>query len=166
MAKKVIKVGDCKFILLKWRDKWVFPLISYYLSGKDSPIYFALFSWNLKEGKFVKETTVTINFPKKPRGFCCQFVDTKNNGSSIIERDWNFYQISFPFIFLYPVILHLPYPFIIAASSILLSGECYSFLSAKFHLRHLYHAKVTILFVAEIFLFTLRKAYFRTKPCR
>ena len=62
MAKKVIKVGDCKFILLKWRDKWVFPLISYYLSGKDSPIYFALFSWNLKEGKFVKETTVTINF--------------------------------------------------------------------------------------------------------
>lgn len=57
-------------------------------------------------------------------------------------------------------------PFIIAASSILLSGECYSFLSAKFHLRHLYHAKVTILFVAEIFLFTLRKAYFRTKPCR
>ena len=46
----------------------------------------ALFSWNLKEGKFVKETTVTINFPKKPRGFCCQFVDTKNNGSSII--DW------------------------------------------------------------------------------
>ena len=85
MAKKVIKVGDCKFILLKWRDKWVFPLISYYLSGKDSPIYFALFSWNLKEGKFVRETTVTINFPKKPRGFCCQFVDTKNNGSSIIE---------------------------------------------------------------------------------
>ena len=86
MAKKVIKVGGCKFILLRWRDKWVFPLISYYLSGKDSPIYFALFSWNLKEGKFVRETTVTINFPKKPRGFCCQFVDTKNNCSSII--DW------------------------------------------------------------------------------
>lgn len=35
MAKKVIKVGGCKFILLRWRDKWVFPLISYYLSGKD-----------------------------------------------------------------------------------------------------------------------------------
>lgn len=66
-------------------------------------------------------------------------------------------QISFPFIFLYPVILYPPYPFIIAASSILLSGECYSFLSAKFHLRHLYHAKVTILFVAEIFLFTMEK---------
>lgn len=37
----------------------------------------ALFSWNLKEGKFVKETTVTINFSKKPRGICCQFVGTK-----------------------------------------------------------------------------------------
>lgn len=60
MAKKVIKVGDCKFILLKWRDKWVFPLISYYLSGKDSPIYFALFSWNLKEGKFVKEPLLLL----------------------------------------------------------------------------------------------------------
>lgn len=69
MAKKVIKVGSCKFILLRWRDKWVFPLISYYLSGKDSPIYFALFSWNLKEGKFVRETTVTINFPKNRVAF-------------------------------------------------------------------------------------------------
>ena len=85
MAEKVFKVGGCKFILLRWGDKWVFPLISYYLSGKDSPIYMALFSWNLKEGKFVKETTVTINFSKKPRGFCCQFVDTPKNGSSIIE---------------------------------------------------------------------------------
>lgn len=86
MAEKVFKVGGCKFILLRWGDKWVFPLISYYLSGKDSPIYMAFFSWNLKEGKFVKETTVTINFSKKPRGFCCQFVDTPKNGSSII--DW------------------------------------------------------------------------------
>ena len=48
MAEKVFKVGGCKFILLRWGDKWVFPLISYYLSGKDSPIYMALFSWNLK----------------------------------------------------------------------------------------------------------------------
>lgn len=43
MAEKVFKVGGCKFILLRWGDKWVFPLISYYLSGKDSPIYMALF---------------------------------------------------------------------------------------------------------------------------
>lgn len=60
MAKKVFKVGGCKFILLRWRDKWVFPLISYYLSGKDSPIYMALFSWNLKEGKFVKKLLLLL----------------------------------------------------------------------------------------------------------
>lgn len=86
MAEKVIKVGGCKFILLKWNGKWVFPLISYYLSGENRPIRITLFSWNQKEGIFEEETIVTVNLPQYARGFGCQFIDTNNNGSSII--DW------------------------------------------------------------------------------
>ena len=71
-----------------------------------------------------------------------------------------------PFYISLPCYITSTLPFYKSNKFYFVIRECYSFLSAKFHLRHLYHAKVTILFVAEIFLFTLRKAYFRTKPCR
>lgn len=86
MAEKVIKVGGYKFKLLKWNGKWVFPFITYYQSGLESPICIILFSWSQEEDIFEQETIVTVNLPHYERGVGCQFVDTNNNGSSII--DW------------------------------------------------------------------------------
>ena len=85
MADKIINVRGYKFELLRWNEKWVFPFITYYQSGLGSPVCIVLFSWNQEEDIFEQETTVTVNLPHYESGFCCQFVDTKNNGSSIIE---------------------------------------------------------------------------------
>lgn len=83
---KLITFNGLKLKLIRYKQKWMFPVIEYYSTGIGSPIALSLHSYNEKEKEFEPYTYVTVNIPYCKRGTGCQFIDTNNNELSIV--DW------------------------------------------------------------------------------
>lgn len=83
---KLINFNGNKLKLLRYQDEWIFPVITYYQSGLGSPIAMDLYAYDNEENEFEPYTGVTVNIQQAKRGTGCQFIDTNNNNSSIL--DW------------------------------------------------------------------------------
>lgn len=83
--RKEISYKGGKYVVFRYEDEWVLPVFSTYTRGLGSPIAMLLFSF--EGGEFGYFGDVTVNLPNvKNRGVGCQFIDTNNNGESIM--DW------------------------------------------------------------------------------
>lgn len=91
---KVINFNGNNLKLLRYQDEWVFPVITYYQSGLGSPIAMDLYAYDKNENEFEPYTGVTVNIQQATRGTGCQFIDTNNNDSAILDwlEDNNFGQ--------------------------------------------------------------------------
>lgn len=84
MEIKTVKIESGEFKLIRYNGMWVFPAISTYEYGLGSPIAMILYSL---DGDWLEPyTVVTVNLPDCERNTGCQFIDTNNNGSYIL--DW------------------------------------------------------------------------------
>lgn len=84
METKQVKIKGKEIILLRYRNKWVFPVVSTYQHGLGSPI--ALMLYYLRKEELEYYCSITVNVPDCPRNAGCQFIDTNNNGEGIL--DW------------------------------------------------------------------------------
>ncbi len=84
MKTKNVKIGNREFKLIRYKEMWVFPVISTYEHGLGSPIAFMMYCWN---GKWLAPySDITVNLPECKREAGCQFIDINNNDSGIL--DW------------------------------------------------------------------------------
>ena len=83
---KMITFQGMELKLLRYKNKWVFPDIQYYAEGLGDSIALELLVFDEKEESFDFYTCVTVNLPDGGRSAGCQFIDTNNNDSSIL--DW------------------------------------------------------------------------------
>jgi hypothetical protein len=84
MKTKTVIIKGREFKLLRYKGEWVFPYISTYECGLGSPIAFLLLY--LEGDSLELYTDVTVNIPECTRSAGCQFIDTNNNDSGIL--DW------------------------------------------------------------------------------
>jgi hypothetical protein len=84
MKTKTAIIEGRRFDLIRYKNEWVFPFITIYEFGLGSPIAFMLY---YLEGESLEYyTSVTVNIPGCGRSAGCQFIDTNNNDSDIL--DW------------------------------------------------------------------------------
>lgn len=84
MEIKTIIIEGREFNLIRFKNEWVFPFITTYECGLGSPIAFMLYY--LVGDSLEYYTCVTVNLPECKRSAGCQFIDTNNNDSNIL--DW------------------------------------------------------------------------------
>lgn len=84
METKTIIIEGREFNLIRFKNKWVFPFITTYECGLGSPIAFILYY--LVGESLEYYTCITVNLPECKRSVGCQFIDTNNNDSNIL--DW------------------------------------------------------------------------------
>lgn len=85
MKIKLINFNDQELKLLRYRGKWIFPVIQYYEAGIGSPISIDLYSYDETKNDFDLYTGVTINIPDCKRSAGCQFIDVYSNKPSILN---------------------------------------------------------------------------------
>lgn len=84
MKTKTVTIEGREFKLLRYKEEWVFPVITTYEYGLGLPIAFLLLY--LEADSLKPYTSVTVNLPECTRSAGCQFIDTNNNDHSIL--DW------------------------------------------------------------------------------
>lgn len=84
METKTVTIEGREFKLLRYKKDWVFPYITTYEQGLGSPIAFLFL--HLEDNYLEEYTDVTVNLPECKRNAGCQFIDTNNNDSGIL--DW------------------------------------------------------------------------------
>nr|DAE55335.1 MAG TPA: protein of unknown function DUF4313 [Caudoviricetes sp.] len=88
METKEFEFQGKKYDFLRYKNEWVYPVFETYEDGKGSPIAMSLYSIDKEEGGIETDlyTDVTVNLPQCQHSAGCQFIDTNNNGTDII--DW------------------------------------------------------------------------------
>ncbi len=84
MEIKEFKLGDKSYPFIRFKKQWVLPLFQTYSHGLGSPI--AMFLYTLDDGSLEYYGDITVNLPECKRSSGCQFIDTNNNGTEIL--DW------------------------------------------------------------------------------
>lgn len=84
MDTKEITINGKKLIFLRYKEMWVFPFITCYLHGLGSPI--ALILYYEEHDHLYEFAYLTVNLPDGKRNAGCQYIDTNNNGSEVL--DW------------------------------------------------------------------------------
>ncbi len=84
METKEVQINDVKYIFLRYKDEWVFPVFDIYESGLGSPI--AMFLYSIEDGVVDYYADITVNLPECKRSAGCQFINTNNNDADIL--DW------------------------------------------------------------------------------
>ena len=84
METKEVQINDVKYIFLRYKDEWVFPVFDIYESGLGSPI--AMFLYSIEDGVVDYCADVTVNLPECKRSAGCQFINMNNNDAGIL--DW------------------------------------------------------------------------------
>lgn len=84
MKTKTVTIEGRAYKLLRYKEEWVFPVITTYEHGVGSPIAFILLY--LEDDSLELYSYITVNIPELNRSAGCQFIDTNNNSEDIL--DW------------------------------------------------------------------------------
>ncbi|MCD7909377.1 MAG: DUF4313 domain-containing protein [Clostridium sp.] len=81
METKSVIIEGKEIELLRYRDKWVFPMFGVYEGRLGSPVALELYS--LENNTFEYYSCVTVHLEGRSAG--CQFIDTNNHFEDILK---------------------------------------------------------------------------------
>lgn len=84
METKEFQINGVKYIFLRYKDEWVFPVFDIYENGLGSPLAMTLYS--IEDGIVDCYACITVNLPECKRSAGCQFINMNNNDAGIL--DW------------------------------------------------------------------------------